>query len=411
MKARDPRFYVSPLNSLSEVDNGARFVTKVLLRDVTLREGEQASSVAFSVEDKVEIGRQLDEAGFPQIEVGYGSQERETIAAMKRAGINADLAVLVPGFRSDWQEAIDNSLEVGVDIVEVLYRSSDEQLRMLGLEHIEALRHLSQVVEYVVNRGSATVAFVTSFSTLAKPAFLRQMYKAAYEAGASCFGIADSTGVATPETIAFLVRLARDVADVPVSVHAHNDFGLAVANTIAGLRAGATIADTSVLGLGERAGNAPGEEVAVALEGLFGVDTAVQLEKLHGLAQAVSRIARVPIGSYKAVVGVDVFAQKLEMHVKVTSRDPTLHEPYAPDLVGHRRILKLGSGSGPVAVKAKLVELGLHVPEQNIEELVAWVNHQALASKRDVADAEFVTAANCLAVDSSANEEPRASPQ
>src|SRR5208282_6119582 len=102
------------------------------------------------------------------------------------------------------------------------------------------------------------------------------------------------------------------------------------------------------------------------------------------LAQTVSRITGVPIPAAKAVVGEDVFAQKLEMHVRVTAHDPTLHEPFAPDLVGNRRVLRLGSGSGPVAVKAKLAELGVDVPEETLLQLADWVNERALATKRVV---------------------------
>ena len=397
MRSRDPRFYVSPLNSLPEVAEEAQLPPNAILRDVTLREGEQASAVAFSVEDKVEIARLLDEAGFPQIEVGYGAEDLEAITGMKRAGVRAKLVVLVPAFQANWQQAIDTSVEAGVEVILILFRSSNRQLEMLGIDREEALRQAGNAVAYAVARGVPQVAINTSFAPLADPTFLKQMYKAGYEAGASLFGISDSTGVATPETVAYLVRLARGVADMPVSIHAHNDFGLAVANSIAGLRAGATIADVSVLGLGERAGNAPAEELSVALEGLYGVDTGVRLEKLQGLAQAVSRIARVPISSNKAVAGADVFAQKLELHVQVTSRDPNLHEPFAPDLVGHRRVLKLGSGSGPVAIRAKLSELGLEVPGEKIEELVTWVNTEALAIKQAIPDADFETAARKLA--------------
>jgi len=185
----------------------------------------------------------------------------------------------------------------------------------------------------------------------------------------------------------------------------HDDFGLAVANALAGLRAGASVADVSVLGLGERAGNAPTEELATALEGLYGINTGVRLEKLHALAQLVSRIAGVPIPAHKAVVGEDVFAQKLEMHVQVTSRDPSLHEPFSPEVVGHRRILKLGSGTGPVAVRAKLQELGLNVPEGEIPTLVRWVNHQALQRHQTVPDAEFAAEVRRLMGDDASGED------
>ncbi len=397
MTVRDPRFYTSPFNIRPDVKAGAAFPPRVVLHDITLREGSQASAVAFSVQDKVEIARLLDEAGIPQIEVGYGTEDRAAIKAMKRAGVKAQITILAPAFRQNWQEAIDTALDAGADVILVLFRSSDRQIEMLGIDREEALRRLSGVVEYAVRRGARQVAFNTSFTPLADPGFLDRMYRTAYEAGAGRFGIADSTGVATPETIAHLVRLVRRIADVPVSVHVHDDFGLAVANALAGLRSGASIADVCVLGLGERAGNTPTEELAVALEGLYGVDTSIRLENLCALAQAVSRITGVPIPANKAVVGEDVFAQKLEMHVEVTARDPGLHEPFSPDLVGNRRVLRLGSGSGPTAVRMKLRELGLDVREEIIPALVTWVNQQALANKRVVSDIELADEARRLA--------------
>ncbi len=393
----DPRFYVSPLNARPELPGPAEFPTSAILHDVTLREGEQASAVAFSTDDKVMIASLLDEAGIPQIEIGYGAEDRPAIAAIRAAGIRATLTVLVPAFRANWREAIDASLEAGVDVVLVLFRSSDQHLAMLGIDRTDALRRAAAAVEYAVERGAPLVGFNTSFTPLADPEFLPRLYRVAYDAGARRFGIADSTGVATPETIAFLVRLVTDVADVPVSVHVHDDFGMAVANALAGLRAGARIADVSVLGLGERAGNAPTEELATALEGLYGIATGLRLEKLQILAQTVSRITGVPIPAHKPIVGEDVFAQKLEMHVQVTARDPRLHEPFAPELVGHRRLLKLGRGTGPVAVKTKLRELGLTIPEDHISALVRWVNQQALARRQTVSDVEFAREARRLA--------------
>lgn len=391
-------FHVSPLNALPEVRRGATFPPSVTLHDVTLREGEQASAVSFGVEDKVAIARLLDEAGIPQIEIGYGAKDRAAIAAMKSAGVRAKLSVLIVGFRDDWQQSIDTALDAGADIVLVLFRASDRQLAMLGIDRRRALRELARAVEYAARRGAGQVGFNTSFTTMADPAFLAEMYRAAGEAGAQRFGIADSTGAASPETVAFLVQLVRSVATGPVSVHMHNDFGLAVANSLAGIRHGASIADTTVLGLGERAGNAPTEELAVALEGLYGVETGIRLDRLKALAELVSRTAGVAIPLSKPVVGEDVFAQKLEIHVEVTARDPTLHEPFAPELVGHRRVLKLGSGSGPVAIRTKLSELGMAVPDSIVSELVAWVNHQALATKRAVRDEELLEMARTMAV-------------
>jgi 2-isopropylmalate synthase len=236
-----------------------------------------------------------------------------------------------------------------------------------------------------------TVSFDPSFVTMAEPAFLAEVYGTAAEAGADHFGIADSTGIATPERIGELVTLVRKATgDRPVGVHCHDDFGLALANTLAGIFAGAVLADASVLGLGERAGNCCIEELALTLDLLYEIETGVLLDRMTALAEYVSEVARVPIPPAKAVVGADVFSQKLDMHVALSQSDPSLLEPYSPAVVGNRRRLRLGIGTGPIAARAKLAELGLPaVGAAAAERLAAWVNALALAQKRAVSDQEF----------------------
>ena len=178
MRERDPRFYVSPLNSLPQVTEGTSLPSKVILRDLTLREGPQAAGVGFTPQDKVEIARQMDEAGFTQIEVGFGADDREAIISMKRAGVRAQLIVLVPAFRPNWRAAIDAALDAGVEIIQVLVRSSDQQLAMLDLDRDETLRLVSEAVAYAVDRGAEGVCFSTSFATLADHGFLTRVHKA-----------------------------------------------------------------------------------------------------------------------------------------------------------------------------------------------------------------------------------------
>jgi isopropylmalate/homocitrate/citramalate synthase len=196
--------------------------------------------------------------------------------------------------------------------------------------------------------------------------------------------------VAGPERIAQLVTQIKDLTGGEVGVHCHDDFGLALANTLAGLQAGANLADSSLLGLGERAGNCATEELAVALELLYGVATGVDLERLTGLAEYVSEVTGVPISPAKAVVGSDAFSQKLDMHVALTRKDPSLLEPFPPQRVGNRRRLRLGLGSGPISVLAKLEQLGLPaVDERRARDIAAWVNETALRRRSAVTDEEF----------------------
>jgi isopropylmalate/homocitrate/citramalate synthase len=362
---------------------------RVSIQDITLREGQQAADVAFSIPEKVGLAAQLVDAGIKRIQAGYAGADEETVSALKCIP-GAVVSVLLVAFRDDWRAAAEKAAAAGVDVLMVLFRVAPSQLAAMGITEARALEQIRSAVA-VGRELVPEVSFDPSFVTLADPGFLREVYSAAAEAGARRFGVADSTGVASPERIAELVRMVREVTGGgAVGVHCHDDFGLALANTLAGLAAGADLADASVLGLGERAGNCAIEELALALQVLYKVDAGVRLDRMTALAQSVSQATGLPIPAAKAVVGEDVFSQKLDMHVALTQRDPSLLEPYPPQTVGNRRRLRLGVGTGPVAIRAKLAELGLpEVDAAAAAELAAWVNQTALGRKRGVTDAEF----------------------
>ena len=389
MPPPDPRYHSSPFNFLEEVTAGERFKLPIVLQDVTLREGEQAAEIAFSVQDKVEVAHRLDSMGIPLIQVGYAGTDEEALSAIKRAGVKAQLSLLGPAFVPTWQDAIDRAIDAGVDNYFVLMRTSDLVLKTLGMSREDAIERACQAISYARRRGAPTVTFEPSFVTAADPQFLSQIYSAAYEAGAQAAGISDSMGVAKPSAIRHLVKLASDAVPVPIGIHAHHDFGLSVALTLAALEEGAQRADVTVLGLGERAGGTPLEELVIALEGLYGIDTGIDTQQLAELIQLVHRLTNVPIPASKPVVGENVFAQKLEVHVKFTSSAPELLEPYDPELVGNRRLLKLGRGTGPSGIRAKLAELGLEAPEEKVPLLVEIVNSHAIEHKRSISNTEF----------------------
>ena len=185
------------------------------------------------------------------------------------------------------------------------------------------------------------VWFCPSFSTQARPELLDEMLGAVAETGVRHFNIPDSSGVATPDEIAQLVgRVVR--MGVECGVHCHDDFGLGLVNTLAGVAAGAQYADATVNGYGERAGNCSLEQLAVALAHLFGGSISVDLSHLRLLSQEVAARAGREIAPDAAIVGRDAFAQKLDAHVRLTERDPTLLEPFDPALVGNERRVAMG---------------------------------------------------------------------
>jgi isopropylmalate/homocitrate/citramalate synthase len=265
------------------------------------------------------------------------------------------------GFDPRADEQLDEAARAGVDVVEILVRSGARQLEAMGLEARRAIELAARLTSKAAARFPE-VWFCPSFATQADPDVLEAMVGAVAETGVRHFNVPDSSGVASPGDVALLIRrLANRGWDL--GIHCHDDFGLGLANTLAGIAAGARYADVTVNGYGERAGNCSLAPLATALALLFGARTSVDLTKLHGLAhEAAARVGR-EIDPDSAVVGRDAFAQKLDAHVRLTERDPSLLEPFDPVLVGNERRLAVGPGSGEYSLTRKLEQLGIRAPE------------------------------------------------
>jgi isopropylmalate/homocitrate/citramalate synthase len=310
---------------------------RVWLNDVTLREGEQCENVSFSLDAKVELALALEAAGVPQIQVGYpGRFERDAQAAAKVSAAlsSARVEVVALAFVEEWVREVDASLASGAPVVNIVQRASDRLHRVLGITRDEARARARSAIQRAV-AGGVAVSFTPSDSTRADPRFLIELWETAAEAGASRLYVADSMGAAAPELVALLVRRAGEVTGLPVGVHCHNDFGLGVGNTVAGVMAGASYVDVAVNGLGDRAGNAPLEEVAAALELLYGVPTGVDLGQLTALSERFAVASARNLPPNKPVTGSAVFAHVLPTHVAAMERDPRAIQPFEAEIVGN----------------------------------------------------------------------------
>jgi len=389
--SRPELFHSSPFNFDPRVTAHERIRLPLTITDVTLREGQQAAEVAFSAEDEVEFAKALADAGVPVIQAGYAGADDGTVKRIRDAVPGLRIAVLLVGWKDDASEAIKSSRAAGADVCSVLFRSADAHLSNLGHTRDSAIERVRELVAKGRQAGFRDVVFGPSFSTLADFDFLMRLYSEALDAGATVISLADSMGTAKPAAVAFLVenmrRLAGDAAGV--RVHMHNDFGLGVANTLAGIEAGANWVEVTVNGLGERAGNCPLEELVVALEALYGVRVGIRTEALFDVCKLVERLTGAEIPPMKPVAGADVFSNKLEIHVKAAASNPTLMEPFDPAAVGNRRTIRLGRGTGSTGVRMKLAELGVDLPPELVESAVQRVNEKALASKRGVSDEDF----------------------
>ncbi len=336
----------------------ARLKGPIELYDSTLRDGEQTPGVCFNPDEKVAIARKLDAMGVPIIEAGFpvvSPKEAEGVKRIVEAGLDARLVALSRLRVED----IDVAVDCGVEGVLLFIASSDLHLdHKLRMDREKVLQAIDSKVAYACARG-LRVQFTPEDASRTDPAFLAEVLASAEAAGADRVGVADTVGILDPAATRRLVRTAMDAVKVPVSVHLHNDLGLATANTLAAFEEGAMAAAVTVNGIGERAGNASLEEVATALAVHYGYDCGIDLSQLTELSGLVSRLTGIPVPGNKAVVGINTFTHESGIHVAAVLEEPATYEPFPAEMVGGRRHLVFGKHSGRKAVRHLLRKEGL----------------------------------------------------
>jgi homocitrate synthase NifV len=357
------------------------------LVDSTLREGSQAVGIAFTLEQKVAIARDLVRVGIEEVEVGIASSRDTELAELvarcrKEAGVKR---------LSLWCRCQDDdfacALRLAPDVLSLSIPVSDLHIAVkLGLDRAAVL----SLVARMVARAKAALPYVSlglEDATRAEPGFLREIVAVACANGAHRIRIADTVGVATPGSIAALVRELRTFA-VEIGVHMHNDFGMATANAVGALEAGAHWADVTVLGLGERAGNSRLEEVAgyLALRGARPYDT----QLFRPLALLAGECAHRSIAPHHPVVGAEIFACETGLHLAGLARNPTTYEPYAPALVGAQRKLIYGGKIGRRGMIERLHQLGVQVQEAQLGRLADSFRSQCRVLGRPLHDPEVL---------------------
>lgn len=369
--------------------------TSVEIFDTTLRDGEQTPGVALSMDDKVRIAQLLDELGVDIIEAGFprtSQGEQEAIRKISSLGLRAKVCGLARCSRQDIDSAVDND----VDYVHTFIATSEGHMKhKLKMTREEVKAKAVEAVEYARSRG-VTVEFSCEDGTRTELEFLKEMHLAVQEAGVHKINLPDTVGTMSPAAMEYLVSEVMQVTKVPLSIHCHDDFGMATANSLSAVRKGAQQVHVCMNGLGERAGNAALEEVVMGLLAFLNVRTNVDTRKLGMTSKTVARLTSIPVPENKAIVGNNAFAHESGIHVHGVLRDPSTYEAFSPELVGMQRNIVMGKHTGAHSVKEKLSEYDITLPEHQLADVVEKVKRLAESGK-EVDDAELVALASHIA--------------
>ncbi|MCD6325726.1 2-isopropylmalate synthase [Candidatus Bathyarchaeota archaeon] len=367
----------------------------MLIFDTTLRDGEQTPGVSLTPEKKLEIARQLDKLGVNIIEAGFAAAsqgEMEAISLISKENLKAEICSFARGVKKD----IDAVVKSGADSVFLVIPSSDLHIKhKLKKSKDEILELTAKSVKYAKDSG-LIVELGPEDATRADMKFLKKMIAKGISEGADRVTPCDTVGILTPErTYKFYSELKDAFPDVKLGAHCHDDFGMAVANSIAALKAGADEVHVTMNGLGERAGNAALEEVIVSLKLLYNVETSIKTESLYDTSLLVSRLTGISVQPNKAIVGENAFVHESGIHTHAILSKPLTYEPIPPEIVGRTRRLAVGKHAGSRGIKAALEEMGLHPSEEHLEEIFRRV--KALGDKgKIVTDADLYAVAEAV---------------
>lgn len=365
-----------------------RLPVRVSIFDTTLRDGEQTPGVALTAEAKLEIAKALDELGVDVIEAGFpmvSEGEAQAVKLIAKEGLNAKICALARTSARD----IDAALSAEVDWIHIFIATSDIHLKhKLQMTREQVLEFASAMTEYAKDHG-LVVHFSAEDATRTELDFLLEVFKTVEEAGADSIDIPDTTGFAVPTVMRRIVSAVKKAVKIPVAVHCHDDMGLAVANSLAGVEVGAEIIHATINGLGERAGNTSLEELVVALHTLYGVETGIRLEKIYAVSRLVEKLTGIIVPKNKAVVGDNAFSHESGIHVHGILGSPQTYEPIMPETVGRERKIILGKHSGRHSVEALAKQYGLTLTENRVKDILLEVKRAGDAGGK-ISDAEFL---------------------
>ncbi len=361
----------------------------IQINDTTLRDGEQAAGVAFTVAEKVIFATLMDAIGVQELEVGIpamGSTEADAITEINNLG----LKTLITGWNRAVRSDIDASLACGLERVHISVPVSQIQIAVKFQGNCQSVfDRLQDTIRYACDRG-LYISVGGEDSSRADDSFLLDVALAAQEYGASRFRFCDTVGVLDPLTTYQKVEQLVNRLTIPVEMHTHNDFGMATANALAGIRAGATSVNTTVNGLGERAGNAALEEVVMALKRIYGINIGINTTKFKQISEFVVDASGCDVPPWKAIVGDNAFAHESGIHGHGVLQNPATYEPFDPQEIGRDRRLVIGKHTGKHLVTNLLQQYGIDLNTAETRSLVDAVRDLSVELKRSLTPDELL---------------------
>ena len=358
-------------------------VKKISVFDTTLRDGEQTPGVSFTTADKIEIARQLSGIGVNVIEAGFPASSEEEYATVKSIA-SEGLEAVICGLARSVKGDVDRCIDAGVDMVHVFIPTSEVQRKhTIKKTHEEVVAITGDIVRYARDH-SDKVIFSAMDATRTDLPDLIEVFEAAVNAGATAINVPDTVGIATPSSMRSLISTLRERITCTIDVHCHNDFGMATANTISAVEAGADQVQVTVNGIGERAGNADLACTTMIIESIFGFKTDIVTERLVETSRMVSRFSGIMVPPNWPVTGEFAFSHESGIHSQGVLAHASTFEPgiMTPEMVGHRRRLKLGKHVGRHAVRDMLSQVHINPDEAQMDEIVAKVKQIAAKGKK-----------------------------
>lgn len=348
---------------------------RAFIWDETFREGIKAPTVYLTYVEQVRLAKLMDESGVAIINVGFPALSEDEKRNVKRIVNESFVNVKLTASAEPTMNSVNACLECGIKEVTIEAPINGLNLQYkLKITKDQALQRLADSIDYAKKHG-ATVHFILMDATRTTLEDILQTFDVAAKAGAKTLGLADSVGFIRPLSMRYLVAHVREGLSeevrhkIPLTVHCHNDFGLASANTLAAMEEGVAYLHTCIAGFGERAGIAPFEEIVTTAELLYNIDTGIDMGKIFRIAQTAEKAFALPIQFHKPIIGENIFTHEVEEEVEEMMAQPLLYEPFPPEIVGRETTIFIGRGTGQTLIQKLLEKAGVRASPRQMDEL------------------------------------------